>query len=86
MSDLSVESKPQIPGQTTIIQSPEQKEFMDLMNKLFLGIHEVVYTSNLLDDDVVEKHPELQDLKRAVRNLGKVAWEFQKLVRKMATR
>lgn len=82
MSETSLEAKAQPAG----IPTSEQKEFMDLMNKLFLAIHEVVYTSNLLDDDVVEKHPELQDLKRAVRNLGKIAWEFQKLVKKMAAR
>lgn len=63
---------------------PEQKKFLELLNEMMQSIHEVVYTSNLIEGSMVQEHPELQDLVEAIKHLGRVAWEFQKLAKKMA--
>lgn len=63
---------------------PEQKKFLELLNEMMQSIHEVVYTSNLIEGNMVQQHPELQDLVDAIKHLGRVAWEFQKLAKRMA--
>lgn len=63
---------------------PMQKEFLDTLNSLLLAVHEVVYTANLLEDSVVDSHPELKDHVTAVKHLGKIAWRFQKLAKRVA--
>jgi len=73
--------QPQQPG-----EGEEQKRFLQLINELLTTIHEVVYTANLIDDDIVKQHPELQDHVIAVKKLGKVSWEFFKYARGAARR
>lgn len=63
---------------------PEQRRFIEVLNELLVSINDVVYTANYLDGNLVQGHPELHDLVESVRKLGKVAWEFQKIVRNMA--
>lgn len=64
--------------------TPDQRKFIQLLNEMMLAIHEVVYTSNLLEQEVIEKHPELQDLVESIRKLGRVGWNFQKLAKRLA--
>lgn len=64
---------------------PEQKKFLELLNEMMQSIHEVVYTSNLIEGSMIQQHPELQDLVDAIKHLGRVAWEFQKLAKRMAS-
>lgn len=61
-----------------------QREFLETLNSLLLAVHEVVYTANLLEDSVVDSHPELRDHVTAVKHLGKIAWRFQKLAKRVA--
>lgn len=64
--------------------TPDQKRFIQLLNEMMLAIHEVVYTSNLLDQEVINKYPELQDLVESIRKLGRVGWNFQKLAKRLS--
>lgn len=80
MSEEEVAARREVAQELT----PDQKRFVQLLNEMMLAIHEVVYTSNLLDQEVINKHPELQDLVESIRKLGRVGWNFQKLARRLA--
>ncbi|MEM1667433.1 MAG: hypothetical protein QXK11_07255 [Pyrobaculum sp.] len=66
------------------LSEEEQKKLGEIINELILTAHEAIYTSNLLEDEVVEKYPELQDLKKVLRKLGRIIWEFHKMVTRKA--
>jgi len=81
---VSQEAQSTTQPQQEVVQ--EQQKLLELLNELLMTIHEVVYTSNLLDDEIVKQHPELQDLVTSIKKLGKVSWNFHKYVKSLASR
>ena len=74
---------PQPQPQPTVAQpTREQQEFLNALNDLMTSINELSFTASLLDDELLEKHPELKDLSIAVKKVVKSAWRFVKLVRR----
>jgi len=70
------------PQPTPVQPTKEQQEFLNALNDLMTSINELSFTASLLDDELLEKYPELKDLSVAVKKVVKSAWRFVKLVRR----
>ena len=69
------QQQPQVPQ--------EQIEFLNVLNKVMMAINKLAFTSQLLDEDLLQKHPTLQDLRDSIKDVVKSAWEFMKLVERL---
>ena len=72
---LAPQQQPQVP--------PEQIEFLNVLNKVMMAINRLAFTSQLLDEDLLQKHPALKDLRDSIKDVVTSAWEFMKLVEKL---
>ena len=64
--------------------TPEQREFLDAMNNLIMSAQELSYALALLPNELIQKHPELQELVESARNVVRATWMFHKLVKRRA--
>ncbi len=63
--------------------TPEQQEFLKVLNDLMTAINELSFTAALLEEELLEKYPELKDLSKSVKKVVKAAWSFVKTVQKV---
>lgn len=74
-------SQAQATAAPTTQLTPEQQEFMNILNDLIMSAQELSYALAVVDQSIVEKHPELKDLLEAARSVVKNVWRFHKFVK-----
>jgi len=81
------QTQPETPPPTPQEQremTPEQREFLDKMNKLITSAQELSYALALLPTNLVEENQELKELVESARNVVRATWEFHKYIKSRA--
>jgi len=77
---------PTPPAQAPVAITPEQQEFLNVINDLIAGAQELSYEMATLDPEIVHKVPEIRDLLEAGKRVVGAVKRLHKLIRVRTTR